>query len=333
MPRRAGVALTLTCALALLLLAGCGGSSSRASSFVGDADDLVLYVSWNRDGDTLSGSLTQGLLENGERVQTSRSSLTGKVSGSGVSLDLRQPSGASSTLSGKLDGDALTLEYLRPDEGLVTIRLRQGAAGDFNAALATLQDRVEQSKADAQTDAAKTTEQERVAEHASIVQDDIAALKLAVGPAPKGTKGAADPARLRRDLQTLRAHAEATQRAGELSVCSQAATVQSDLSSLELHVGALQRKQSNRGATALSVNEAIDKLREDFLALRSDEARYLPPDAPTQRTVGRAIEQARRRLRKRDPSSTASSKAVAAILAEARSLQDRASLRCRTGGG
>jgi len=325
----------VTCAVAALLLAGCGGGQSDggASSFVGNDDDLVLYVSWNRDGDKLTGSLTQGQLENGERVQTSRASLTGTVSGSGVTLDLRQQSGASSTLSGKLDGDALTLEYLRAGAGLVTVQLEEGGAGDFNAALATLTDRVEQSKADTQTDAAETTEKQRVAEHASAVQDDIDALRLAAAQSGKGTKGAADLAHVRRDLQTLRGHAQSALRADELSVCSQAATVRSDLSTLESHVTALQRKQTTRGTAAASVKEAIDKLREDFLALQSDETRYLPPDAPTQKTVGRAIAQARRKLRRAGSSRTGSTKAVDAILEEARGLEGRATLRCRTGGG
>lgn len=326
----------ITCALATLLLAGCGGggSDSGTHSFVGKADDLVLYLTWNRDGDELSGSLTQGLLEEGERVETSRVSFTGTISGSGVTLDLKQPYGSSSTLTGKLDDDALSLEYLRPQEGLVTVQLREGGAGVFNAELATLRDRIEQTKVDAVGEAAETSEKERVAQHAQTVEDDLAALKTALAAAlsAKGPNAASNLARLRRDLQLVRDHTQAALSADELSVCSSAATVQADLNTLEARAAALRSRQATREQGAGSVAEAIEKLREDFLTLQSDDPRYLPFEAPTQRTVGRAIQQALRKLRKADSPGGDPLKAVDAILKEARSLNGRASVRCRTAG-
>lgn len=111
-----------------------------------------------------------------------------------------------------------------------------------------------------------------------------------------------------------------------------AANVQSDLRTLEGHVAALRIKQTVRDKDAGSVDAAIDKLREDFLALQSDDPQYLPPDAPTQRTVGRAIQQARRKLRKAGTSPKDTMKATDAILKEARELNGRASARCQTPG-
>lgn len=325
----------IACAVATLLLAGCGGerSDSAPHSFVGKTDELVLYVTWNRDGDELTGSLTQGQLEDGERVQTSRASLTGTISGSGVTLDLKQPSGPTS-LTGKLDGDALALEYLRAGEGLVTVRLAEGGAGVFNTELAALNDRVEQSKADALSEAGEASEKQRVAQHAQAVQDDIDALKTAVAAAQsaKGPNRKANLAKLRRDLQMVRDHTQAALRADSLRACSSAATVQSDLTRLEGDVAALRSKQTTRDVGVGSVGETIDKLREDFLTLQADEPRYLPPEAPTQRTVGRAIQQARRKLRKAGSSSGDTSKAVDAILEQARGLNGRTSARCRTAG-
>ena len=323
----------ILCAVASLLLAGCGGkrSDSAPHSFVGKTDDLVLYVTWNRDGDELSGSLTQGQLEDGKRVQTNRASLTGTISGSGVTLDLKQPSGPTS-LTGKLDGDALALEYLRAGEGLVTVRLHEGGAGVFNAELATLSDQVEQAKADALSEAGETSEKDRVAQLAQVVEDDIVALRTAVAAAlsAKGPNRAASLAKLRRDLQVLRDHAQAAVRAGDRGACSSAASVKADLSTLENHAAALANKQTARDRDTGSVDAAIDKLREDFLTLQDDDPRYLPPEAPKQRAIGRAIQQARRKLRKAGSSGGDTSKAVDAILREARVLDGRASALCGT---
>jgi len=325
----------ITCAIAMLLLGGCGSeqSDSGMRSFVGKADDLVLYLTWNRAGDELTGSLTQGQLEEGKRVQTSRASFTGKISGSGVTLDLKSPYGPAS-LTGKLDGDALALKYLRAGEGLVTVQLDEGGAGVFNSELAALSDRVEQAKADTLSEAGETSEKDRVAQHAQAVEDDIVALRTAVAAAlsAKGPNRAANLAKLRRDLQAVRNHTQAALRAGGPSACSSAANVQSDLRTLESHVAALRIKQTVRDKDAGSVDAAIDKLREDFLALQDDDPRYLPPEAPTQRAVGRAIQQARSKLRTGGSSSGDTSKAIEAILNEARALDGQARALCSTAG-
>lgn len=323
----------ITCVVAMLLLAGCGGEDgdSATRSFVGKTDNLVLYVTWNRDGDELSGALTQGQLEDGKQVQTSRASLTGKISGSGVTLDLKSPSGPTS-LTGELEGDGLALEYLRAGEGVVTVSLEEGDAGVFNSQLAALRNRVEQAKADALSEAGETSEKDRVAQHAQVVEDDIVALRNAVAAtlSAKGPNRQVNLAKLRRDLQTLRDHAQAAVRAGDRSACSSAASVKSDLSTLEGHVAALRNKQTTRDKNTGSVDAAIDKLREDFLTLQDDDPRYLPPEAPKQRAVGRAIQQARRKLRKAGSSGGDTSKAVDTILQEARALDGRASALCGT---
>jgi len=324
--------------LATLLAAGCGGGSGGANgahSYVGSTPDVVLYVTWNRDGDKLTGTVAEGELDDTTHdVQTNRASFTGTVNGSAVSLDLRASFGGNSALTGTLNGDALSLEYLQGGQGVVTVQLKQAGAGVFNAALTTLSDQVEQSKADAQSAAAETGEKQHVADHAQVVQDDIAALKLAVGtavPSPKTTKSASDLTQLQRDLQVLRDHAQAAQRADKLSACSSAANVQSDLSTLEGHVAAQQNRQTALAKGASAVNAAIAKLREDYLTLQSDDPHYLPPDPPTQKTVGRAIQQAGRKLRKASSSGGGAGTAIAAILKEARSLNVQASTRCRTG--
>ena len=324
--------------LAMLLAAGCGGGDDDGAathSYVGSTDDLVLYVTWNRDGDKLKGALTQGVINRSAgEVETTRSSLEGTINGSGVAIDVQQTSGGTSTLTGTLNGDALSLEYLRPSEGVVAVQLGEGGAGVFNAALTTLRDRVEQAKADEDSQAAQTSERDLVAQHAQTVQDDIDALEAAVDVA-RSAKGAGNDgglSGLRRDLQTLRDHEAAVRRADSLAVCSSAATVQTDLYTLERRITALRSKQDNRDQGVGSVDEAIDKLREDFLALQSDDPQYLPPDAPTQRTVGRAIQQARRKLRKAGTSPKDTMKATDAILKEARELNGRASARCQTPG-
>ncbi|CAN5646410.1 hypothetical protein BH20ACT17_BH20ACT17_07160 [soil metagenome] len=325
----------ITCVVvAVLLLAGCSGEGgdNATRSFVGKTDDLVLYVTWNRDGNELSGALTQGQLEDGKQVQTSRASLAGKISGSGVTLDLTGPYGPAS-LTGKLEGDALSLEYLRAGEGLVTVDLDEGDAGVFNSELAALSDRVEQAKADELSEAGETSEKDRVGQHAQVVEDDIVALRTAVATAlsAKVPNRAVNLARLRRDLQTLRDHAQAAVRGGDRGACASAASVKADLSTLESHAAALANKQTARDRDRGSVDAAIDKLREDFLTLQDDDPRYLPPEAPTQRAVGRAIQQARRKLRKAGSSSGDTSRAVDAILKEARALDGRASALCGSG--
>ena len=94
-----------------------------------------------------------------------------------------------------------------------------------------------------------------------------------------------------------------------------AANVQSDLRTLEGHVAALRIKQTVRDKDAGSV-----------------DPHYLPPEAPTQRAVGRAIHQARRKLRTGGSSSGDTSKAIEAILNEARALDGQASALCSTAG-
>lgn len=321
--------------LAALLALGCGGDDGgRAQSFVGKTSSVALYVSWTRDGDALSGSLTQAVLDTRkDAVTTKRASLTGKVSGPGVSLDIEQQFGETTRLTGTLSGDVLELEYLSGASGVTTVRMEKASADAFNAALAGLRDRAEQAKADDKTAADESTERQRVAEQVQTVLDDIAALKTATAAAldAKGA-GNADLARLKRDLRTLRDHARSALAAHSLSACSSAALVQSDADALEDAVTALHRRQERAASGIAAVSDAIATLLDDYATLQAEDPNYLPEDAPPRATVSRAVRVARRKTRKLSRSKTSVLDEAKAMLEQAQRLKTRASAACRTAG-
>jgi hypothetical protein len=322
--------------LAALLVAGCGGDDTGGSqSFVGKTPSVVLYVNWTRDGDDVTGSLTQAVFDKRKNdVATKRGSLSGQVSGSGVSLDLEQQYGEKTRLTGTLSGDVLELEYLSGAEGVTTVRMEPGSADAFNAALANLRDTAEQTVADAQTQAAEGAEESRVSAHAQTVVDDIAALKSTADASlpSKGAKYDADIARLKDDLTAIRTNTKAALAADSLSVCSSSSLVESGVNSMESAVAALRTKLE-RGATGkAAVNAAIAKLVDDSATLGADDAKYLPDDAPTGETISRAIRSARRKLRKAGTSKTSVLDEAEAMLEQAKALEVRATLACRTGG-
>ncbi|MDX6690616.1 MAG: hypothetical protein QOG15_2073 [Solirubrobacteraceae bacterium] len=325
-------------ALAALMLAGCGGGSSDkngSQSFVGKTDSVVLYVTWTRSGNDLTGSLTQGTLPAGKtQVATKRGALTGTVSGDTVTVDVANEYGEKSRLNGTLSGDSLALEYLSGSSGVTTVRMEPAGADEFNVALAGLSDSAGQAQADAQTAAADNVERNRVIGHSDAVIDDLAALMNALTASlpAKGSSYRADLARLQSTLRSLKDHARAALSADRLSVCSSAALVQSDAQAIESGVAALQTKQERVTTGTTAVNDAIKKLTDDFTTLQDDDRKYLPDDAPVLRTVSRAVRDARRKLRKFSSSGTDPGTDVNAMLQEAQSLNTQTAAACRTGG-
>lgn len=341
--RSRGVRITraraTACGTAALLMAGCGGggiSDSGTRSFVGKTNDVVLYVTWNRDANDLTGAFTQGALnEDRQTVATSRVALTGTVRGSGVTLNLQN--GDTSTLTGTLDGETLRLEYLRPGAGVTTVELAKGDAGTFNAAVAVLSDRADQAKADQQSAAAETAERDRVGQHSQAVLDDLQALRSATLAARTSKSAAADSgdASLRGDLAAIKLRAQATLRAPAGTVCTSASTVQTDVGTLETKIATLANRRATSGDSAGKIDAAVRKLAGAVATLQSDETKYLPDDAPTGTEVNRALRAARRRLHTLGTrSGTAGGAAVDpnAIIDEARRLRDLADAACRAGG-
>jgi hypothetical protein len=320
----------------MLLAAGCGGGDKGGQqSFVGKTSSVVLYVTWTRDGNELTGSLTQGVLNAGkDTVATKRGALTGKVSGSGVTLDVERDLGETTRLNGTLSGDSLSLEYLSGSSGVETVQMEPAGADKFNAVLAGLQDSAAQAKADEQTAASESTEQNLVTGHSDAVLDDLEALKTAVSSSlpTKGASYKADLAALQSALRTLKQHAKTALAADNLSVCSSAARVQSDAEAIASGVAALETKQERVTTGTAAVNDAIQKLTDDFTALQDDERKYLPDDAPTIRTVSRAVRDARRKLREFTSSSASPGADTDAMLQEADSLKTQATAACQTGG-
>jgi hypothetical protein len=322
--------------LAALLAAGCGGGDKASTqSFVGKTESVVLYVTWTREGDKLTGSLTQGVLDQRKSdVTTKRGSLSGKVSGTGVTIDLVQQYGETTRLDGTLRGDVLELEYLSGTSGVTTVQMEQGTAESFNAALSGLRDRAEQSKVDATTSAAEGAESQRVLTHVDTVLDDIAALKTTADASlpSKGVSYNAELTRLQRDMATLKGHAKDALAADSLSVCSSAALVQSDADTVDSDVTALEGKLGRAATGTSAVNDAIKKLLDDFDVLEGDERKYVPDDAPTRLTVNRAITAAHKKLKKRGGPKGNVLRDANAMLTEARRLEIQANSACRTAG-
>jgi hypothetical protein len=335
MKLRCASAMLLACALATLVVTGCGGGADKggAQSFVGKTDSVVLYLTWTRDGDDVTGSLTQGVLGKGQ-VATKRGPVTGKVSGSSVTLDVENEFGEKTRLTGALSGDSLSIEFLSGPAGVTTVQMQPAGADTFNAALADLRDAADQTKADAQTAASESTEQNLVTDHSDAVIDDLAALDNAL-VASLPTKSAsyrADLGRLQTMQRSLKEHAKTALTADRLSVCSAAAVVQSDAEAIESAVAALQTKQERATTGTADVNNAIKKLIDDFTTLQDDDRKYLPDDAPTIKTVTRAVRDARRKLRKFSSSSTSPGDDTDAMLREAGTLKTQTGIACQTGG-
>lgn len=138
-------------------LAACGGGEAGSGSFVGTTSNAAVFVQWTQNGSQLTGELREALLQtdssnssNPDSVSSQNSAFTGTISGSSVTLSLNQGLGSVSNLTGTLNGSELDLNYPGQDGTLITIQMHSGKASDYNAELASLQQRAGQANAQAQ---------------------------------------------------------------------------------------------------------------------------------------------------------------------------------------
>ncbi len=337
MRRRRGGVGGLALVLAALLAAGCGGGDGADEgprSFVGKASNVALYVTWTRDGRELTGSLTQAVLDAAkDDVATKRAAISGTIVGEGVTLDLADPYGEASRLTGTLRGDTLELEYLSGSTGVTTVRMQEGDGGDFNSLLATLSDTAAESEVAETANAAETAETEHVAQLVEEVFDDIAALRTALAASLPAKRSSLkdDLERLEGELRSVRRRARAALSSDRLNACSHASLVKTATDSLASGVDALKDAQQRAARGAAEVTAAISKLLDDFSTLQSEDPKHLPEDAPTRATVNRVVRSARRKLSKVGGSRDDVVDDAEAMLEEARGLELRASIACRTG--
>jgi predicted small lipoprotein YifL len=312
-------------------LAGCGDDGP--ASFVGKASNSVVYVSWTRSGDSLSGQLTQARRpdQTDGTVDTSRASFDGTVDGSAVSLQINQGFGSVSTLTGKLDGDDLALDFPGADGGIVTIRLRDGDSGDFNAALADLRGQAEQDKADADAAAAEQQALQDAANTADAVRAGIDALAQAAENVT-----ASNPGLLQSDLDTVRSSLDQVrsdydllvgdQEAGYGTECEDAAAVGEDVDAMRADIAAMRADVKSNADTSV-LDADISDLRSRLADLEAVDPTMLPADAPTQADVDGAIQAAKRTVRQR-AARGADFSAAGKLLAQGEAIQAKADAAC-----
>jgi hypothetical protein len=331
--RRSLVALVMATAFGA---AGCGGDGP--ASFVGRTSNAVVYVTWTRSGDALSGQLTQALRDDVDdgTVDTVRTSFDGTADGSTVALRLNQGLGSISTLTGELDGDELALDYPGVNGGVVTIPLREGDGEDFNAALADLRDEAQQDKLATDEAAAEQQAIERAATAADAVQAAIEALGQSAENAT-----ASNPDLYRADLDTIRSSLDTVKASYQVvqqaeandfdTVCDDAAIVGDDVQIMQEDIAAMHADvRSNTDPAVLD-----DEVRELRLLLADMEAvdpALLPAGAPTRAQVEDAIRAARRAIRL-SGGVGADLTAVEDLLDQAQAIKDKADAACQRAGG
>jgi hypothetical protein len=330
------------CAVALALVgvalaaAGCGDDGP--ASFVGRASNAVVYVTWTRSDDTLTGQLTQARRadENDGTVDTVRASFDGTADGSAVSLQLDQGLGAVSTLTGELDGDALALDYPGVDGDVVTIRLRKGDGSDFNTALAALRDEAGADKEAADAAAAEAQALQDAEDAAAAVRDRLAALGQAAEDAT-----ASSPALYQADLDTIRSSLDTVRSSYEEledgvandygTVCDDAAVVADDVQIMREDIAVMRvdvRDSTNPGV----LGDDIRELRALLAELEAVDPALVPADAPTRDQVEQAIRAARRKVR-RAGARGADFAAADDLLDQAEAIKAKADAACQRAGG
>lgn len=97
----------VACALLLLLISACGGSSAPGNSFVYSGLTTVRYVTWTQNSDgSLTGQWVTLTLVQGQNAPVSSSTgITGRVNQASITLSV-----AGDTLTGLLDQSANTLQ-------------------------------------------------------------------------------------------------------------------------------------------------------------------------------------------------------------------------------
>lgn len=297
-----------------------------------------MYVTWTRSGDTLLGQLTQAKsAEDGSgTVDTQRVDFDGTAEGSSVSLRLNQGLGNTSTLTGTIDGDTLTLDYPGLEGDVVTVRLREGDAEDFNAALGALRDEVAQAKQDA--DLAAADQQAR--DDAAGLADGVRASMDALAGAAENTT-ASNPDYYASSLDTIGSSLDTVKSSYEVltdsvqngydTVCDDAEIVADDVEIMEEDIATMRsdvRANSDPGVLADDIRE----LRGQLAELEAVKPALVPADAPTRADVGAAIRAARRNVR-RQGGEGVDFDAAQRLFDQANAIRAKADAACRAAGG
>jgi hypothetical protein len=322
-----------------LVLAACGGHDGPAG-FVGKASNAVVYVSWTRSNDALSGQLTQARAADDVTkgtVDTERVGFDGTVDGSAVSLRLNEGLGTTSTLTGRLDGDTLALDYPGSDGGVITINLHKGDSSAFNSALAALRDKTGAAKQRADQAAADQQAREQAAQLADSVNTAIAALDQAADNAT-----ANGPDLYQSDLETVSSDLDTVKSSYEVvteditngyndTICDDASNVGDDVDNMKSDIGSMHGDvKSNSDPSVL--DHDIQDLRQLFDQMQAVDPSLLPSDAPTQDDVDQAIRAARRKVRAKGGHGASFTKAQA-LLGQAEAIKAKADAACQAHGG
>jgi hypothetical protein len=304
--------------MAMALLAGCGNGPS---SFVGRASNSVIYVDWTRDHSRVEGTFRQALIKPEEpgSVDEKSASFSGTINDADVTLRIGGEL-LGSNITGELDGSTLELHLPGGEGGVISVRLKEGGADEYNAGLADLRAEADQANADQAAAQAKADQAQEVVDHADRVRADIETLTKAADSSGDNFDG--DLGTIRDSLETVKQSLELVKQdveEGETDVvCSDADVVQSDAEVLDGDIeGTIGSDRDLSGADAVSVRNTIRTLRSDFDVLGSDPTDLLPADAASQDDVNRAVSDARNAIRTTRSAGSDS-------LAEARKLQAEA---------
>lgn len=324
--------------VAAAVLVGCGSGDGPAS-YVGRASNAVVFVSWTKSKDSLSGQLTQARADDDVAegaVNTVRVGFDGTIDGKAVSLRLDEGLGAASTLTGRLDGDTLALDYPGTDGAIITIQLRKGDSGAFNTALAALRTKTTEAKQRAEQAAAEQQAREDAAAAAADVRTAISGLDQiannATASGPDVYSSALDT--INSDLDTVKSSYEVVTQDVENgysdTICDDASVVGDDVENLKHDIDGLHGDVSNTSNPRV-LDRAISDLRQRFDAMQSLDPALLPDDAPTQDEIDQAIGAARHKVRTKGRQGTNFAQAQA-LLAKAQAIKSQADAACQAHG-
>jgi hypothetical protein len=320
-------------------MAGCGGDDDGPASYVGQASNAVVYVSWTNSKDVLSGQLTQARASDDVSkgtVDTERMSLDGKIDGKAVSLRLNEGLGSTSTLTGKLDADMLALDYPGNAGAIITIKMHKGDGAVFNAALAALRDKATQAKQEAERAAADQQAQEDAVAAADGLRSAIDALDQTADNAIANSPDlySSDLDTIGSDLDTVKSSYEViTQDVSNGyndTICGDASVVGDDVDNLKRDISSMHGDVKTTSDTSVLDGDIRD-LRQQFSALTSFDPSMLPGDIPTKQVVEDAIAAARRKVRAKGGQGVNFTRAQA-LLAKAQAIKSRADTACKIYG-
>jgi hypothetical protein len=320
-----------------MVLAGCGSDDGPAG-YVGHVSNAVVYVSWTKAKDSLSGQLTQARANDDVSkgtVTTDRVSFDGTIAGKSVSIRLDQGFGSTSTLTGTLKGKALLLDYPGTGGGVTTITLRKGDSAAFNRALTALQAKSTQAKQDADQAAAEQQAREQASQLADGVRSAIGSLDQAAENATANSPDVfqADLDNLGNDLDTVKVSYELIKQDLEngYTVCDDVGSVSDDVDTLKSDIKSMHDEVKSNSDTSV-LSHDVDDLRQQFAQMRAVDPSVRPSDAPTQNDVDTAIRAARRKVRSRAAKGANFTKAQA-LLSQAQTIKAKADAACHAHGG